>query len=160
MEHLIYWAVQEDKPDKRRSGLDNILGGRPIIYIFSCQLLIPSWSQCSATVFSKASRMRCHWCFYKSRSQQHGSKQRSGNRNGDWCEWLSHSSFNSHYMGSQISLLLLSGKLKTILWRRRVIIVLSSCQKEERTVQSPLNLHKSTHNSSHFWMKCHTGGLN
>lgn len=46
---LIYGAVQEDKPDKRRLRLNDILGGRPIIYVFPCQLLIPSWPQHSAT---------------------------------------------------------------------------------------------------------------
>lgn len=46
---LIYWAVQEDKPDKERLGLNDILGGRPIIYVFPCQPLIHSWPQRSTT---------------------------------------------------------------------------------------------------------------
>lgn len=37
---------------------------------------------------------------------------------------------------------------ETISRRQRVIIVLSSCQKEERVVQGPLNL--PDHNSSHL----------
>lgn len=60
----------------------------------------------------RASRVRCHGCFYKSRPQQNGSKQRSGNRNGDWCEQVHVS--RQHGSKSQSSLLLSPGKLNNI----------------------------------------------
>lgn len=46
---LIYTTVQEDMSDKKKLRLNGILGRRPIIYAFPCQLLISSWPQHSTT---------------------------------------------------------------------------------------------------------------
>lgn len=55
----IYGAVQEDKPDKERLGLSDILGRRAVIYVFPQQLLIPSWPQHSGAYVGLKGQAGC-----------------------------------------------------------------------------------------------------
>lgn len=94
----IYGAVQEDKPDKERLGLSDILGRRAVIYVFPHQLLIPSWPQHSGAYVGLKGQVGCavagafFWFFlYINLTHRNAGKGRkSGKPNSEQCEYAVH----------------------------------------------------------------------
>lgn len=88
----IYGAVQEDKPDKERLGLSDILGRRAVIYVFPHQLLIPSWPRHSGAYVGLKGQVGCVGAFFfidlTRRNAAKGTK--SGKANGEQCEYAAH----------------------------------------------------------------------